>query len=143
MVAAHLAGFYPVETLVGLPGLEEGQLATIKRHHRRLGHCLSAEMIKRLGYIGLVMGELNLNIALPPHLQSDVEELWRLQKFQDHLVDLAQLELAQAMGRGQPVVNLVIGHLAGQVKDDKTAANGTKAISPFNYRGVSGKNFLN
>ena len=116
--AKRYAGAYPVDLLIATPETNEQQLALIKRNRRRLTLCLLAEIKKRLGGLGLIVNELSVNITLPIHLQREIEDMWRLQKHRDHIPDLTDLKLADAIARSQPAIKLIMGSLLeGKLKD--------------------------
>jgi hypothetical protein len=123
MAAAYYASFYQVEALVAKPDTDDQQLRVIKSNRRHLAQCLIAEMKKRLGGLGLLIGKLEVSVVLPERLQREVEELWRLDTYNNRMPQLTQLRLARAMAQGRVTLNLI----------DHTTADGARNYTLGDY----------
>ncbi|MBN1995303.1 MAG: hypothetical protein JW953_21625 [Anaerolineae bacterium] len=118
IAAKRYVSSYPVDELIATPEVDKWQLTFIKHNHRHLTHCMLDEINKRLGGLGLIVNELSINITLPTYLQREMEDIWRLQKHQDHIPGLTDLKLAQAIANSQPIIKLIMGSLLEEKLDD-------------------------
>lgn len=109
IIAQSYVSYHRVSDLVGGLEITDQQLITIQQHRRRLANTLKGEMKQRLGGLGLVINQLEVNLTFPARLQQDIEDLWHLQKLQLNLSDFQTLKLAQTMAKSQTTINMLVG----------------------------------
>lgn len=134
--AKHFVSRYRVGDLITTYEADERQLTTTMRYHFRLKCCLLADIKEQLGSLGLVIKDLNINVTLPDHLRRELEALWRLEQFRGLTADLTELNLAEAIGNGQPV-NLLLSKSTDFVNNYPIATS-NREVTPFPQKRTNG-----